>query len=174
MARRISVFVALTFVCFAGSTPACSEPDEDEFGEGDEDDDIHFRPARPTCPNCGFHSVGYTVSSGQLQGGTISTARMYTSVTHSTCPYSGYNSPCTMNVNFGVKCKTPGAGTFQISYSPNGYSTGATGSGSVQVTVALPSGGVSTFSVPATFGTPTTTVAPSTPCGDTEVWSIID
>lgn len=50
-----------------------------------------------------------------------------------------------MNMSFSVKCKTSGAGTFQIVYSPNGYTTGASGSGSVDVLVALPGGGTIDF-----------------------------
>jgi hypothetical protein len=179
MARRhlTRFFAAFAFACLSASTPACAaveSEDEDEDATEDDDGDIHFRPSNPSCPNCRYRTATFSVSSAQLQGGTVAAATMHTSVTHSTCPYSGYGSPCTMDMSFSVTCKTPGAGTFEIRTSPNGYSTGATGSGSVQVTVALPGGGASTFSVPASFGNPTTTVPPSTPCGDHEVWTITD
>jgi hypothetical protein len=126
-------------------------------------------PGPPVCTACNYKTATFTITSGQLNHGTIGSATMHTEVVHPSCPYAGFNSPCTATLDMNVLCVASGAGTFTIKKRPNGYSAGATAVTTLSLVVNLPGGGTSTVPVAVTMGTPdsTTQVAvcssPTTP-----------
>jgi hypothetical protein len=157
-----------SLILFATVLPAaCVESDYD---------DEEFRGGQPpiVCTACTYKTASFTVSSSDLNGGMLVSATMRTDVDHSTCPYSGYASPCDASSDFDVTCKYTGPGTYKISYSPNGISSGSRATASVDLVVS--NGGVlTTVRKAVTLGSPVTSTQPTTlPCGGTPVIDIVD
>jgi hypothetical protein len=111
-------------------------------------------PGQPVCIDCNYKTATYTITSGNLNHGTIASATMHTEVVHPSCPYAGFNSPCTARLSMNVLCVSSGVGSFSIKKRPNGFSAGATGVATVNLVVNLPGGGTSTVPIPVTMGTP--------------------
>lgn len=62
-------------------------------------------PARPSCPNCGFHTVTYSVNAEDVDG--LQTATMHTYVDHpdGECP----DGECVTDRTDDITCKLRGA-----------------------------------------------------------------
>lgn len=111
-------------------------------------------PGPPVCSSCNYKQANYSITSTQLAHGTIVSATMHTEVVHPSCPYAGFNSPCTATLSMNVLCVSSGAGDFTIKKRPNGYSAGATAVTTLNLVVNLPGGGTSTVPIAVTMGTP--------------------
>jgi len=126
------------------------------------------------CNSCTYKKATVTVTADDLRGGTIQSATMKTSVKHTTCPYSGYNSPCTAKLDMNVGCTITGAGTFTFSRRPNGYSDSSSGNASVDLVVVLPNnGGTVVVPLPVSMGPPAST-SQTAPCGSSTTPTIYD
>jgi len=68
-----------------------------------------------------------------------------------------------------------GPGTYAVEPSPNGFSTGSTGTGTVDLEIQPSSGSIKRVRKTVTFGTPETTRPPTTlPCGGTPDIDVYD
>jgi hypothetical protein len=103
----------------------------------------------PVCSSCQYKTATFTITAGDIGHGTITSATMHTEVVHPSCPYAGFNSPCTATLNLNVGCVATGAGSFTIKKRPNGYSPGATAVTTLNIVV-----GSSTIPIAVTMGTP--------------------